>query len=83
MNEGYFSVGQVGGEQNHRLTIDEMPSHNHTTSTFDKTIHSYYFLTSSPGGYYFNPNSISTSAGGDNPHNNLPPYYALAYIMKL
>lgn len=28
-----------------------------------------------------NPNAIS-NAGNSQPHNNLPPYYALAYIMK-
>ncbi len=26
---------------------------------------------------------ISSSTGGDQPHNIMPPYYSLAYVMKL
>ncbi len=29
------------------------------------------------------PNTISTSAGSGLPHNNMPPYYVLAYIMRV
>lgn len=33
-------------------------------------------------GYYFQSEFIEPTGGGQ-PHNNMPPYYTLAYIMKL
>jgi microcystin-dependent protein len=71
-------VDKKGGEEKHKLTIKEMPKHNHELSIGDA------------GNYKYGkqPNVLNTSShgntykeGGDKPHNNLPPYYVLAYIM--
>ncbi len=76
-----YSVADAGGEANHTLTIAEMPSHTHTVWE------AWQANQNSAGTakwYYDKPNTESTgSAGGDEPHENRPPYYALAYIMKL
>jgi microcystin-dependent protein len=82
-------VGAQGGEESHILTLGEMPMHNH----------SYYALVNNNGWWnngYSNtgfspkqwwplkPNDVPTGNSGQNqPHNNMPPYYALAYIMKI
>lgn len=70
------SALQSGGEATHVLTIPEMPAHTHTVKS-----------TGGAGTGYatagFNTlGDVTGSTGGGGAHNNLPPYYALAYIMK-
>ncbi|MFA4889425.1 MAG: hypothetical protein WC628_07635 [Candidatus Omnitrophota bacterium] len=74
-----YAVGATGGEAAHVLTTAEMPAHTHsygynrvTVSGTDRTISEVTSGTTTTG-----------STGSGAAHNNLPPYYALAYIMKL
>lgn len=71
-----YSVNDTGGEKEVQLTIEEMPSHSH----------SYDFPDSVGNGNGGATNDLQTgdtsSVGGDEAHENRPPYYALAYIMK-
>lgn len=81
-------VEKLGGEKTHTLTIDEMPSHNHTLTTYsvnsgtvDATaphlIYKDYTNTAYKSeGYYWMSN-----AGGSQAHNNLQPYIT-TYIWK-
>jgi microcystin-dependent protein len=82
-----YGLGNIGGEAAHRLTISEMPPHSHTTTI------TYY---NENGGNIGNPwgsgnagspegNYIFTTgnAGGNQPHENRPPYFALYWIMKI
>lgn len=46
----------------------------------DRTVSGNY--TDGGKGYYVNSEFLE-STGGNAPHNNMPPYYALSYIMKL
>lgn len=77
-------IGETGGEEKHVLTIDEMPSHTHGV----------YFSTGGTKAAYgtsdsgFNASNISSlnqtfEVGNSVPHNNMPPYYTLCYIIKI
>ena len=82
LGSGYYGVGNTGGEEQHILTIPEMPSHNHNIKF------RAYGGSGSTGWDGSNDINLtntfpSTNTGGDMPHNTLPPYFSLAFIMKL
>jgi microcystin-dependent protein len=83
---GHWPVGQVGGEEQHILTIAEMPSHNHDSnpwSVFYRGQKDGIYTDGSPN-FQTGAGSLPTSyTGGDQPHNILPRFMTLAYIMKL
>ena len=88
-----YGVGNTGGADTVALTTDQMPSHNHNNQggyNYDR------LLTARPDGHYTSKDTDTTvgepdlihsasiqPAGGNKAHENRPPYYALAYIMKL
>jgi len=74
------SLTKIGGEAKHTLTITEMPAHSHS---YNKAI---------PGGEWGGDDGHQSTGhiventgltGGGQPHNILPPYYALCFIMKI
>lgn len=71
-----YAVGISSGEVTHTLTVEEMPSHSHTLE----------YRADGAGGGGAGPNKTGTintgETGGGLPHNNMPPYYSLCYIMK-
>jgi len=85
-------VGSTGGAATHTLTVGEMPSHNHPFPQNSNGTYDYYWIGKSDVATDFSwstgPNyELSTSSGvasqgGGQAHNNLPPYYALCYIIK-
>lgn len=72
------SVGDTGGEENHQLTVAEMPSHTHTgesSSTVGTT-------TTAGLNYPVYAHSVTGPAGGDQPHNTMHPFAVLQPIIK-
>ena len=75
------NLNATGGEEKHLLTIEEMPSHNHSSEGFVKW--GGYNIAYSAGGGNINGSSQIGNTGGSQPHNIMPPFYVLTYIMKL
>ena len=77
-----YANGATGGESEVKLTVDQMPRHNHaiemTSSGVGYQIERVPFGNQSVWG---NSNLPIKPTGGDKPHNNMPPYLAV-YIWK-
>lgn len=90
------AVGEIGGSESVTLSATQMPSHTHVQRMRSYTNQNVLInmtygngpstearmaqeMANSQG---YSP--ITTVAtGGSQPHPNMPPYYALCYIMKL
>ena len=72
-----YAVDATGGAATHTLTVAEIPSHNHGTNPNNPAT-----MTVGDGAYNIPQYGGSNNTGGGQAHNNLPPYYALAFIMK-
>lgn len=80
------AVGSTGGSETVTLTVEQMPKHRHLASvslTISGTATSNSFMA--PG---YTPGGAQTTGateyiGSSGPHPNMPPYYALLFIMKL
>lgn len=70
----FSAAGKTGGEKTHKLTVAEMPSHYHASDGWaacDDGAGNYVTLGGMPGG---GTQYGTRYTGGDQPHNNMPPY---------
>lgn len=96
-DEDYNDKGKSGGSKQHILTTDELPSHVHEMKDYyyaEGYEKGNYDLISTNGQigskstdydndrlYYYKHNT--NGAGNSHPHENRPPYYVLAYIIRV
>jgi microcystin-dependent protein len=78
---GSYPVGDQAGENEHTLTVDEIPAHHHST-TYATGAGGVLTLVS-PTASVANKVRITADTGNNGPHENRPPYYALYFIMKV
>lgn len=68
---------ELGGENSHTLTVNEMPSHTHNVQG-GATASGRLVGLQSYGAYFQNYRSVPNAAlatGGGRPHNNMPQYF--------
>lgn len=93
----FATLGGKGGEEKHTLTVAEMPAHQHSGNDrawHDKQKRNgqqwFVGLTHDRGSWMSNAandgltnqDTETGTTGGNQPHNNLPPYISLNFIIK-
>ena len=79
------SLGGNAGGENHILTVDELAEHTHPITEFIVQASEVNNVTGAR--HYFNDdwqyiNRPTDVEGGNQPHNNMPPYLTLNYLIK-
>lgn len=78
----FDALGDFGGEKTHTLTVNEIPSHNHT---FNFKSSGTQPLEGNHGAYLLAGTSDTAiaSTGGNQPHNIMQPYLVTNFIIKV
>ena len=89
---GKYRLNTKGGEEKVKLNANQIPAHSH--EYMDSFFSEAWGQVKVPGGwgsragtdrdnkaFQFKRKTFNT--GGNIPHNNMPPYFSLYYIMKL
>lgn len=80
-----YDLGATGGEEKVTLSVEEMPSHNHAIGLTDNKDRGSLYAQSARS--YSNEATTgepyaNESSGGGQPHNNMPPYTVVNYIIS-
>ena len=82
-DDSTYKIGSTGGEATHKLTINEMPSHNHLVDydqIWDGGGGTLTLGTTDNGGSWASGTWVHNT-GGSQAHNNMPPYLVV-YMWK-
>lgn len=92
-----YTIGNTGGSSTVTLTTAQIPNHTHTLDIYEEgygthpttrdTLRTYegesvFYGETSGGDWNSASYDILSKVGGGGAHENRPPYYALAFIMK-
>lgn len=78
---GTKAVGVEGGEENHTLTVPEIPAHTHNTNIL-LVIQGAASGSSGDNAPQPATGTVTSSTGGGGSHNNMPPYRAGIWLIK-
>ena len=87
-HSGTWVLGDIGGEYNHKLTVNEMPSHTHNSKyrrEFNYTAMGSYthaLASTATSGYEASEQSTNTYSGGNGFHNNIQPFITYNKIIR-
>lgn len=85
-----YTPNSTGGEYKHKLSIDEMARHDHKQQKLEY----YAALSQNDTGFAVQPTVIGNNirpdtanqrisfSGGDQAHNNLPPYIGVCFWVR-
>jgi microcystin-dependent protein len=87
-------LGERAGEENHTLTVQEMPAHTHTVpasnlpATLGDPSNAVWASSSGEAAFAGAPTgamsaSAATSVGGSQPHPNMQPFLVIQFVIAL
>lgn len=76
----FNEIGKIGGEKKHKLIVNEMPAHTHGISTMGGSAIASGYSYVNGGGYN---DAFTQATGGNQPHNNMPPYIVMAFWKRV